>query len=261
VLVLQGKALYDYTPAGVDEVALQEGEGILVLEESDTGWWVCQNSKGEQGLAPAEYFQTLSESRVALVRRPSNKESKPPCEPEQLGEEIRSVISVDGVLGREECAELIYRAELGGFGANFDRGEIVAIREPKLADRLWQRLLPSISSHPQNKSEGWQAVGINEEFRLLRYTAHHVPVEHTDGGCNRPKEGKKSLLSVVIYLNEGFQGGATKFQNNSAAAGLTVEPEAGKAILFPHTLMHQSDQVAYGNKYVLRTDVIFQSLS
>ena len=93
---------------------------------------------------------------------------------------------------------------------------------------------------------------------MLRYMIGHQPVTHTDGSCNRPEEGKRSLLSLVIYLNESFRDGATEFAVPSSAI-MQVRAKEGKAVIFPHAMKHRAMAVSYGTKYVLRTDILFQA--
>lgn len=37
---------------------------------------------------------------------------------------------------------------------------------------------------------------------------------------------------------------------------IRVQPEAGKALVFPHRILHRGAPVADGRKYVMRTDVM-----
>ena len=65
----------------------------------------------------------------------------------------------------------------------------------------------------------------------------------------------------MIYLNDAFEGGATLFQDATAPAKdyATVTPAAGRIVLFEHGLFHCGGRVTAGEKYVLRTDVMFSA--
>ena len=65
---------------------------------------------------------------------------------------------------------------------------------------------------------------------------------------NPPRSGR--CFSVIIYLNEGFAGGGTAFDE------VAVSPQTGAAIVFAHELMHEGLPVSQGIKRVLRTDVM-----
>jgi len=55
----------------------------------------------------------------------------------------------------------------------------------------------------------------------------------------------------MIYLNAGAVGGDTKFENAS------VTPKAGLALVFDHYVLHEGSRVLEGQKYVLRSDVMY----
>ena len=55
----------------------------------------------------------------------------------------------------------------------------------------------------------------------------------------------------MIYLNDGYEGGATRFDS------LSVDGRAGRALVFAHGLIHEGSEVTRGMKYVLRSDVMF----
>ena len=74
---------------------------------------------------------------------------------------------------------------------------------------------------------------------------------HVDGYYMRPN-GEQSMLTFMLYLNGGFEGGETSFQS-----GLSIKPEAGMILVFRHALYHEGAAVVSGRKYVLRSDVMF----
>ncbi len=55
----------------------------------------------------------------------------------------------------------------------------------------------------------------------------------------------------MIYLNAGARGGETRFENCS------ITPAPGLALIFDHYLMHEGARVVEGQKYVLRSDVMY----
>jgi len=56
----------------------------------------------------------------------------------------------------------------------------------------------------------------------------------------------------MIYLNDDFKGGETKFND------LIVAPKKGTALIFYHYLEHEGSEVIEGTKYVLRTDIMYR---
>jgi len=56
----------------------------------------------------------------------------------------------------------------------------------------------------------------------------------------------------MIYLNAGFSGGETSFEDAE------VVPAEGLALFFWHAIRHKGQPVVQGRKYVLRTDVMYR---
>jgi prolyl 4-hydroxylase len=99
---------------------------------------------------------------------------------------------------------------------------------------------------------GMRLVGANPRLRLYRYApgerhgAHWDTVVELEGGV-------KSLLTLVFYLNDGFEGGETDFPE----LPLRCSPRRGRALLFQHRILHEATEVRSGEKFVLRTDVLY----
>lgn len=65
-----------------------------------------------------------------------------------------------------------------------------------------------------------------------------------------------SILTLMIYLNDGYTGGETQFLDNSRAPPqpVVVKGEAGAALVFNHDAEHMGCPVTRGTKYIMRTD-------
>jgi actin cytoskeleton-regulatory complex protein SLA1 len=71
-------ALYDYRPEGENELDVQEGELLYVLEKGEDDWWKAKKKAADDddeepvGLVPANY---LDEVRTPAL----NKQFSTPC--------------------------------------------------------------------------------------------------------------------------------------------------------------------------------------
>lgn len=162
----------------------------------------------------------------------------------------------------EECAELIKFSEDQGYAEALIRargeGEVMNkdIRDNdrviwdnhEMAETLYQRVKDLV---PQN-IDGWVPSGLNERFRFYRYKDGQKFKPHMDGAFKR-SDTNLSLVTLLLYLNGDFEGGAT------ALIGLNemVQPKKGMLLLFDHKILHAGLAVTSGVKYVLRTDVMF----
>jgi predicted 2-oxoglutarate/Fe(II)-dependent dioxygenase YbiX len=175
------------------------------------------------------------------------------------------VITIDNFFTPEECAEHIKLSEDQGyaaatittkFGQILDQGIRNNARliydSHQLAAELWPRIQPFVPSPLFDRD----AIGLNERFRYYRYNPGETFRPHLDGSYRRDN-GEKSQFTFMIYLNEGFGGGATHFDVRQPYGEFDVRPKAGMALLFLHALRHEGAVVTRGCKYVLRTDVMY----
>ena len=131
----------------------------------------------------------------------------------------------------------------------------------------------------------YKAVGLNRRFRCYRYRPGATYRPHIDGawpgsGLSSPSDGgdgggdyvydtyndRLSKMTFLIYLNEDFDGGETKFYcpSGRSEGGLDrqgIVPTAGSALVFMHgdvsgAVLHEGAGVTRGTKYVVRTEVL-----
>ena len=75
-----------------------------------------------------------------------------------------------------------------------------------------------------------------------------------------------SLLTWVLYLNDDFQGGGTRFMLPNAFKQYTVEEvpaTRGSVLCFFHgehplSPLHEGGLVTNGTKYIVRSDVLYK---
>lgn len=172
----------------------------------------------------------------------------------------RCLLTVPGVLSAEACEAFITQTEAQGYDEapiTMPRGFVrqpairnnqrVMVDDHDQATWLWQLLEP----HVPARYGGWNAVGLNERFRYYRYERGEYFRWHYDGAYVRSPD-ERSALTLMVYLNEDFEGGSTDFDGAK-----TVVPRQGMALVFDHGLRHQGASVERGRKYVLRTDVMY----
>jgi hypothetical protein len=73
-----------------------------------------------------------------------------------------------------------------------------------------------------------------------------------------PREDESSIYTVVIYLNDDYEGGNTNFLSPGTDHVLfSVSPQQGTALVFNHDTLHEGTQVITGTKYIMRTEIMF----
>lgn len=163
------------------------------------------------------------------------------------------IYTESNVFSTEECQRCIERCEsigfepaslsiLGGAVRNNDR---VILDDRNLAAEIWARLKSSLPPEMNDR-----AIGVHQRFKCYRYSVGHKYTRHFDGAYRSPT-GALSLLTFILYLNAGYEGGET------IVSGIPIVPETGKVLLFKHQLWHESVELRSGHKYILRSDVMF----
>jgi prolyl 4-hydroxylase len=173
--------------------------------------------------------------------------------------------TVPAVLSAAECAALVARIEaLGPAVAPVSRADgpvvdlgtrnnaRVMFDDPGLAALLFDR----VRARVPEELLGMRVVGANERFRGYRYQPGQRFAPHYDGSFLR-SASERSLLTLMVYLNEGFEGGETALLDLHE----TVVPRAGAALLFQHPILHEGCAVTRGVKYALRSDVMYRRAS
>jgi prolyl 4-hydroxylase len=180
---------------------------------------------------------------------------------------------VAGLWTAEECDEvlaIVRGAEWLPATINAAAGRIVdervrnndlaLIRDPRLADRLLEQVRPHL---PATMSAEWGGprvkvalAGLFSPLRVYRYQPGQHFGLHQDQSYRRD-DGARSLLTLMVYLDEDFDGGETDFPEQ----GERIAPAAGNALWFQHMLLHAGRPVTRGVKHVLRTDVLYAACS
>lgn len=170
--------------------------------------------------------------------------------------------TVDDALSPAQCEAL--RARFSALpmeeapittGAGFVRRPDVRNNQRSMADDLdlAQALYAVARPHLPERLRGGTLCGLNERFRFYRYTPGQYFAPHYDGAFVRNRL-EYSLVTVMLYLNEGAEGGETRFLD----LGETVVPKTGRMLFFQHRLLHEGCPVTAGIKDVLRTDAMYR---
>eukprot|EP00747_Dinoflagellata_sp_TGD_P166656 gnl/TRDRNA2_/TRDRNA2_189790_c0_seq1.p1 gnl/TRDRNA2_/TRDRNA2_189790_c0~~gnl/TRDRNA2_/TRDRNA2_189790_c0_seq1.p1 ORF type:complete len:317 (+),score=23.33 gnl/TRDRNA2_/TRDRNA2_189790_c0_seq1:106-951(+) len=238
------------------------------------------------------------------VRRDIPVFSMSPCisvleqsQEQQASVEIHSVDGVPGaflahnVLSSSECDRLVQLTESAGYdhdaptrlGREVRKNDnCVLIATEADNNAIFERCY---SCFPASVS-GAEVCGINRRWRFYRYgpgdtfRAHMDPGGWTGSGIddkgrllNDAFGDRASQLTFLLYLNDDFDGGSTRFFMQPARPRLgdaghcksivTVQARKGSVLCFFHgnhalSPWHEGEEVRAGTKYVLRSDVLYR---
>lgn len=176
------------------------------------------------------------------------------------------LLTLDTWLPADACAALVDRLNAHGFAPTghayppgYRNNDRLVLDDPALAARLWPLIAPHVPATFEAAGARWRPVSLNARFRACRYSCGQSFTIHRDGAYTAP-DGRRSWLTLQVYLNEGFSGGRTRFYRNDEM-WCAITPRTGRAILFDHRAWHDGEPVPAGEKLVLRTDVMFERVA
>lgn len=172
----------------------------------------------------------------------------------------KNIFLIDDFLTEEECDFHIKASEKIGYEqakVNVNGKQIimttvrnnqrVLMLDEEMAVEIWEKLKHFVDAHPTALP-----IGLNEMWRYYKYVPGERFKLHKDGSYVR-NQCERSLLTLLIYLNDDFEGGATGFNRE-----FEIAPKKGRAVIFEHQIRHEGKRIHSGIKYVLRTDVMFK---
>lgn len=201
------------------------------------------------------------------------------------------------VLSAQECERLMAHSEALAYSfwhadqsaekREFRNADTVEVHDADFAARLWDRmrnhvpaqvtLEPGDRRWERDLDGTWQAVGVNHVLLFARYGegGHFSP--HTDG-YTVVDFNHRSLYSLLVYLNNCSDGGATRlmaydedrsqqFVRDDAQRFRWPESRVlgsapvsqGTALAFYQDIPHEGEPVGPGcAKYIIRTDIMFE---
>ena len=174
----------------------------------------------------------------------------------------KEIFVIEDFLSETECDELISISEKIGFEeakvqtGNNEQSMIKSIRNndrilyknQSLADKLFEK---SKSFLEQNIGL-YEIKDLNEMFRFYKYSIGQRFKMHRDGSFER-NHNEFSFYTFLIYLNDDFEGGETEFKDL-----FTIKPKTGSLLIFLHPHKHEGKIILKGNKYALRSDIIYK---
>jgi predicted 2-oxoglutarate/Fe(II)-dependent dioxygenase YbiX len=184
--------------------------------------------------------------------------------------------TLQDVLTPEECQRLIERSEQVGYDIalvnmgnegpgvhvpGYRDGQRCIIDDHQIVAELWER----VKHHVPAEFKRRPVVGINERLRFLKYGPGDQFQPHMDGEYHRTDgSGQVTKITIQLYLNDQCEGGATTFLEERMAWSasqtgekVAVNPKVGQVLVFQHDLVHEGSKVTQGQKYVIRSDILY----
>ena len=199
---------------------------------------------------------------------------------------VPGAFQLTGVLTVAECERLIALTESLGYvpdaAVSLPRSvrhndSLTWVVDVETSDLIWSRCETFVNRNNHLFYDS-KALGLNNRFRFYRYGEGDYFSPHTDGSWPGSKvvnghlvhnafDDRWSQLTLLLFLNEDFEGGSTEFQVRGQSGNMpetvAVRTPQGGVLCFPHGThpmhcLHSSAPVTKGIKYIVRSDVLFE---
>lgn len=162
---------------------------------------------------------------------------------------------IDNFLSPDECSEYIELIEeftrqknipFTNSSTNFNHKYV----NEELSQKFYERFLTF-------KDDSLNVVKPNNLIMMAKYANGEQFGIHTDTGLYYNKDKQlKTQYTVLIYLNDDFEGGLTIFYDDFFNKTTEIIPRKGSCLIFDINLWHEGQIVKSGNKYWIGCEFI-----
>jgi predicted 2-oxoglutarate/Fe(II)-dependent dioxygenase YbiX len=162
--------------------------------------------------------------------------------------------TLPALLPDDECERLCARfdAMLEGDEGD-DNGDGVYARVRVRDEVLAARLGRLLSESSELDMEG---LHVNDAMFFTRYAVGGHLEPHVDGTITGDDKRTVSVHTLLVYVNEAYEGGETVLESEALAKGGGAWPRRGDALVLAQDVLHEALPVTSGTKYVLRGDIM-----
>lgn len=180
---------------------------------------------------------------------------------------------IPSLFSKAECEELLnvnrkesFQKAISNYPTYYRNNERFVTDDNELSIQLFKKVKPylpktiKIDSSIKAENGIWKIKELNNRLRFCKYSENQYFNKHQDGIHYR-NETTQSKLTFMIYLNNAseFKGGRTLFYETKETDKIWASyiPKQGDLIVFDHNVWHEGEVVKQGEKYVLRSDILY----
>ncbi len=180
---------------------------------------------------------------------------------------------IPSLFSKFECEELLnadiknsFQKAISNYPTYYRNNHRFVMDSEDLANQLFEKVesyLPKIievNSAIQSENGVWHLKELNSRIRFCKYSINQYFHRHLDGIHYRSNT-VQSKLTFMIYLNSAteFEGGRTLFFKAKETEEIWASyiPKQGDLIVFDHNVWHEGEVLTKGEKFVLRSDILY----
>lgn len=184
---------------------------------------------------------------------------------------------IPSLFNQAECESLLstniknsFQKAIANYPTYYRNNDRLVLDNEALANELFQKVKPylpetiELNSLIQSENGTWQLKELNSRLRFCKYSANQYFHRHLDGVHYR-SDTVQSKLTFMIYLNSAteFTGGRTLFFKTKDTDEIWASyiPKQGDLIVFDHNVWHEGEVLSTGEKFVLRSDILYSRIT
>jgi hypothetical protein len=129
------------------------------------------------------------------------------------------------------------------------------VEDPDFASLMTARFLAH-GGVPKTLNDGREFLGIRPLFLISKYEPGQYFAPHFDGATVAPDESQMSAFTVVLYLNDDFEGGHTHYlpgMGSELRQQISLRPKRGSAIVHRSlSVLHAGGRLIQGTKHIMQ---------
>lgn len=139
---------------------------------------------------------------------------------------------------------------------DFKNGKVVA---PEMSTFIWNQIRDYLPpNYTDINGRTWKFIGVSKYIMFASILPGQSFPIHTDTGAEfNIQTGEESKFTLLIYLNDDFNGGRTVFYDSlSFEKTVEIVPVCGRTLLFDIDFFHSGEQVLTGEKKWIGTELV-----
>lgn len=185
----------------------------------------------------------------------------------QYQDEQFRIFTIDNFLTTDECDEYIKFIDNQrmnntnhpfNLSAKFFNHKMINC---ELSNMFWQKIKNLLPNTVNLNNREWQYVNCSDYIMMAMYEDKTDFMLHTDTGSVYDRITKEqSKYTILIYLNDDYDGGETDFYTDDFKFTTSIKPVKGRALIFDIDLWHKGNIVTNGKKYWIGSELVCRQI-
>lgn len=171
------------------------------------------------------------------------------------------VFTIDNVFNEEELNNFKEYIKINSHNvrtftnSDFINGKLI---DPNISSVIYNKIMPYLpQKYIDSTNKEWFYKGATNAVMFAKVESEKQFGIHTDTGYEyNDSTNSYSKYTLLIYLNDDYDGGTTTFYSNTFHKLYNIIPKKGRILCFDIDLFHSGNMVKNGTKYWIGTELV-----